>query len=177
MRSIVLFHVFGNASHVEQGRSRSLAASRGSSSGGGLTGGGGRATSARPSASRAAVDVAGAATAAAAAAASTTSKPSSSRTERDGHQQEESGRGSATTLKREIVRMQDRCARLGALVARLGVAQQQQRDEQRKGEGAEAWVQDGTGRRPSVVFAAEEVRSRYPGLALFLVKEISHREG
>ncbi|CAM9301379.1 unnamed protein product [Ectocarpus fasciculatus] len=145
------------ASHVEKGRSRSLAASRGSSGGGGgITGGGGSATSARASASQAAVDVAGAAAAAAAAAASTTSKPSSLPTERDGHQQEESGRGSTTTLKREIERMQDRCARLGALVARLRVVQQQQRDERGKGEGAGAWVQDGTGRRPSVVFAAEE---------------------
>ncbi|CAN0256565.1 unnamed protein product, partial [Ectocarpus sp. 12 AP-2014] len=147
------------ASHVEKGRSQSLAACRGTSSsgGGGITGGGGSTTSARASASRAAVDVAGStAAAAAAAAASTTSKPSSVPTEHDGHQQEESERGSATTLKKEIGRMQDRCDRLGALVARLGVVQQQQLDEQGKGEGAEAWVQDGKGRRPSVVFAPEE---------------------
>ncbi|CAM9246796.1 unnamed protein product [Ectocarpus sp. 8 AP-2014] len=146
------------ASHVEKGRSQSLAACRGTSSsggGGGITGGGGSTTSARASASRAAVDVAGSA-AAAAAAASTTSKPSSVPTEHDGHQQEESERGSATTLKKEIGRMQDRCARLGALVARLGVAQQQHLDERGKGDRAEAWVQDGTWRRPSVVFAAEE---------------------
>ncbi|CAM9591773.1 unnamed protein product [Ectocarpus sp. 4 AP-2014] len=145
------------ASHVEKGRSQSLAASRGTSSGGGggITGGGGSTTSSRASASRAAVDVAGSA-AAAAAAASTTSRPSSVPTEHDMHQQEESERGNATTLKKEIRRMQNRCARLGALVARLGVAQQQQLDERGKGKGAEAWVQDGTGRRPSVVFAAEE---------------------
>lgn len=78
---------------------------------------------------------------------------------------EEAGdEGSAAKLKKEIERMQDRCLRLGALVARLGAAQQR---EQKGGGQAEEGSrehlraeQHGDEQGQNVAFAAGEVRSR-----------------
>lgn len=71
--------------------------------------------------------------------------------------------GSAAKLKKEIERMQDRCLRLGALVSRLGAAQQ--REQKGGGQGEEAHAQLHTEQQyggeqgRNVVFAAGEVRS------------------
>lgn len=56
---------------------------------------------------------------------------------------EEGDEGSDIKLKREIERMQDRCTRLGALVARLGAAQQ--REQQGGGGGGGGGGADGHG--------------------------------
>lgn len=76
---------------------------------------------------------------------------------------EEAGdEGSAAKLKKEIERMQDRCLRLGALVARLGATQQR---EQKAGQAEEGHQQlhteqHGGEQGQNVAFAAGEVRSR-----------------
>lgn len=81
--------------------------------------------------------------------------------------------GSATKLIREIERMQDRCARLGALVARLGAAQQREQqggDGDKDGEKGLEQMFAGQGeaeqQRQNVYFAAEEVQLH---LSLFSV--------
>lgn len=79
---------------------------------------------------------------------------------------EESDETSAAQLKKEIERMQDRCLRLGALVAQIGASQQ--RKQKRRGQGEEGQEQlhaelHGVEQGQNVAFAAGEVRSRSRG--------------
>lgn len=73
---------------------------------------------------------------------------------------EDDEEGSAIGLKREIERMVNRCARLGALVARLVAGQQ--REHQEEGSGGRGGGGDGDGedkeQRQSERFAAAEVQ-------------------
>lgn len=81
--------------------------------------------------------------------------------------------GSASKLKKEIERMQDRCARLGAMVARLAAAQQREQrggDGDRDGEKGLEQLFEGQGeaeqQKQDVYFAAEEVRCTVTSLVV-----------